>query len=99
MRQKTYLIFLIPILLLLNSCADKAKSDMSPIFNHGASFGLGLWHSIILPFSVLGKMLNLNIGICEPCYTGFNYWLGYFIGFVLYLRLIAFLASAKNQSQ
>lgn len=99
MKQNTYLIYLIPMLVLLNSCADKAKDDMGPIFNNGASLWLGLWHSIILPFSVLGKMLNLNIGICEPCYTGFNYWLGYFIGFVLYMKIIAFLASTKDKYQ
>ena len=98
MRNDTQYKYLLPVLLLLISCAEKAPCESLPMFNHSASFWLGLWHGFILLFSFLGKVFNLNIGIQEVHFTGFNYRLGYIIGLWLFLKTIALIATHRDKT-
>ena len=82
----------------LISCADKAPCEKEPMLHHSASLLLGLWHGFTLPFSLLGKIINLDIGIQETNYTGFQYWLGYLIGFVLLMKTVAFFATHQEKA-
>lgn len=86
---KYILIFLLPFLF---SCAAKPKGEMVSLIKDSAGLWTGLWQGFILPFSLLGKIFNLNIGIHEISYSGTLYWIGYLIGLLLLVRLAIFIA-------
>lgn len=86
------------MLLLLSSCATKPKCEMEALIKGSPGFWTGLWQGIILPFSLLGKIFDLNIGIHETRYSGSLYWLGYLIGIILLMKLVAFFAALKAKS-
>lgn len=94
MRNITF----IGLVYSLISCAEKAPCEKEPMLHQSASSLLGLWHGFTLPFSLLGKIINLNIGIQEINYTGFQYWLGYLIGIVLLMKTAAFIATHKEKA-
>ena len=98
MRINIQYKYLLPLLYLLISCAEKAPCESLPLFKESATFWLGLWHGFILFFSLLGKVLTLNIGIHEVHSVGFQYWLGYFVGFVLFVKIVAFMASIRGKT-
>jgi len=83
---------MILLLLFFYSCASKPKGEMESIINESPGALTGLWQGFILPFSLLGKIFNLNIGIHEISYSGTLYWIGFFIGFILLMKLIVFIA-------
>lgn len=64
-------------ILTITSCAPEAVTTKE------YGFFYGLLHGFILPFAIIGKIFNLDIGIHAANNTGFWYWLGYFIGFVI----------------
>ena len=73
-KKITLLTFLFLALIFLSSCAPKNyTSDEYGFFS-------GIWHGLIICFSVIGKMFNADIGIYAMKNTGFTYWLGYLIG-------------------
>lgn len=92
-----YLI-LLGLVYSLISCADKAPCESEPLIHQSATFWQGLWHGFTLPFSLLGKIINLDIGIQEINYTGFQYWLGYFVGFVLLMKTVTFIATHQKKT-
>jgi hypothetical protein len=94
MKSNFYLksAYLFAMLLLVSSCAAKPKGEMEALLKGGPGFWSGLWQGIILPFSLLGKILNLNIGIHETCYSGPVYWLGFLFGLICLMKFVAFVA-------
>jgi len=46
-------------------------------------FFYGLWHGIILPIAVIGKMFSMEHGIYAVNNSGTWYWIGYFIGLLI----------------
>lgn len=78
------------LVLILYSCAAQPKCEMAGISDNDPGLWLGLYHGFILPFSLLGKIFNLNIGIHASSYSGSLYWIGYLIGITLLLRIIIF---------
>ncbi len=101
MKSNFYLKFsyFSTMLLLLSSCAAKPKGEMEAVFKGGAGFWSGLWHGIILPFSLLGKVFNLNIGIHETYYSGPAYWFGFLFGLICLMKFAGFVAvhTAKHK--
>lgn len=83
---------MILLLLFFYSCASKPKGEIESIINDSPGALTGLWQGFILPFSLLGKIFNLNIGIHETSYSGTLYWIGFFIGFILLVKLVVFIA-------
>jgi len=77
-KKIAILIFFVIIMASLTSCAP------SGFVEREAGFFSGLWHGIILIFSLIGKLFGGNIGICAEHNTGFTYWLGFIIGFCGY---------------
>ena len=67
-------LILLFIAISLSSCApNHYESSKSGFFS-------GIWHGIIIVFSILGKLIGLNIGIYAEHNTGFTYWLGFILG-------------------
>lgn len=89
---------MILLLLFFYSCASKPKGEMESIIKDSPGALTGLWQGFILPFSLLGKIFNLNIGIHETSYSGAMYWIGYFIGFILLVKLVVFIAVNTDKS-
>jgi hypothetical protein len=73
--NRFFLVILVIIFLTcLSSCAPKGyESDKAGFFS-------GVWHGIIIFFSLIGKLLGRDIGIYAEHNTGFTYWLGFIIG-------------------
>ena len=67
------LIILISI-ISLSSCAPKGYEYRE------AGFFSGLWHGLIIVFSLIGKLFGADIGIYAEHNTGFFYWLGFILG-------------------
>ena len=89
MKSKTLSIALMLLLMVtVISCAPSHGGD-----DYG--FLGGLWHGIIFPFALTGKILggilhlinsdwgDWNIGLFADQTTG-GYWIGYIIGLVFY---------------
>lgn len=89
MKKKTLLIVLMLLLMFtVVSCAPSVGGDEYGFFG-------GLWHGIVFPFALTGKILggilslidrgwgDWNIGLYADSTTG-GYWLGYIIGLVCY---------------
>ncbi len=76
MKTKYTALFCIALfaILCLSSCAPEHGSSSEYGF-----FG-GIWHGFIFVFSLLGKIVGLDIGIYADNNSGFTYWLGFFIG-------------------
>jgi hypothetical protein len=76
MKSKHATFFCIALFAItcLSSCAPE----------HGSSseygFFSGIWHGLIIIFSLIGKVLGFDIGIYADNNTGFTYWLGFIIG-------------------
>jgi len=78
------------MVVILSSCAAKPNCEMAGISDTDPSFWPGLYHGFILPFSLLGKIFNLNIGIHATRYDGSIYWIGYLFGLLIFIRLVVF---------
>jgi hypothetical protein len=62
------------VLISLSSCAPEGyESQKSGFFS-------GIWHGLILGFSLIGKLFGADIGIYAEYNTGFTYWLGFILG-------------------
>lgn len=90
--------FILPLglmLLLMICVVSCAPANASGAESEYGLLG-GLWHGIIFPFSLFGKIVsailhfinsswgNWNIGIYADNNTGLTYWVGYIIGLVAY---------------
>lgn len=76
MKSKNMLIGLLAfiVILSLSSCAPLEYK------NHKSGFFGGIWHGLILGFSLIGKLFGAKIGIYAQHNTGFTYWLGFILG-------------------
>jgi tetrahydromethanopterin S-methyltransferase subunit G len=76
MKNQKILVGLILLLVMINltSCAPSGYES------HEAGFFSGIWHGIIIVFSLIGKLFGADIGIYAEHNTGFFYWLGFIIG-------------------
>ena len=76
MKTKKIAIVLVMLICItsLSSCAPKGYEPSE------AGFFSGIWHGIIIVFSLIGKLFGANIGIYAEHNTGFFYWLGFITG-------------------
>ena len=76
MNIKKIIIGLILFIFIttLHSCAPKGYESSE------SGFISGLWHGIIIIFSIIGKILGFDIGIYAEHNSGFLYWVGFIIG-------------------
>ena len=74
--------------LLTLSCVPTHEST-SHLYESDNIILLGFWHGIIIPFSALGKLLGLNIGIYQA--GNLSYWFGFGFAIYLYIRIIHFI--------
>lgn len=90
MKNYKYLYPILAIILILGftSCAPQGNS----FFEYG--FFFGVWHGIIFPFSLMGKMAGLHIGIFADNNSGVMYWLGVIFGITIDMGI--FYVSVKN---
>ena len=71
----------------LISCAPAPENAHHAI--EGRNYlALGIYHGIISPMAVIGRILGLNIGIYDSGKDVFSYWLGYIISLIFYVRTI-----------
>lgn len=68
------LVVTIVIILTFSSCAPEGYESSK------AGFLSGIWHGLIIVFSLIGKLLGADIGIYAEHNTGFTYWLGFILG-------------------
>ena len=73
-KKITIGIILLICFTSLSSCASNHYE------NSESGFFSGIWHGIIIVFSLIGKLIGLNIGIYAEHNTGFTYWLGFILG-------------------
>lgn len=74
-KQKKILIFLfLFIAFSFTSCVPENYTS------HEYGFFGGIWHGLIIVFSLIGKLFGADIGIYADNNSGFFYWLGFLIG-------------------
>lgn len=93
--SKYLLITLIIIEFTAISCAKIPRCEGVASHSDNNMLLLGIYHSLIIPFSVLGKLLGVNIGLYE-LNGNFSYWIGYLIGIAAYARLLVFIGQGIN---
>lgn len=71
-------LVLLAVAVLFVSCAPNGYTDSQ------YGFFSGIWHGIIIVFSLLGKLIGSDIGIYAEHNTGFTYWLGFLVGVVCF---------------
>lgn len=79
--MKTVRIFstflLLFVALSLTSCAPGSDTG------HTYSLFSGLAHGFMLPFAIIGKVIGMDHGIYAQNNSGFLYWLGFLLGYLL----------------
>ena len=66
-------LLILSILFTITSCVP------AEITTHEYGFFAGIWHSLIFPFSAIGKILGLNTTILAANNTGFSYYTGFIL--------------------
>jgi len=98
MKKSKYLQILIcTIAFTLVSCAEIPACENS-IRSEDNMLFLGIYHAIILPLAVLGKLVGINIGLYSVN-GNFTYWAGYFAGIIGYARFLLFLGAAWKETK
>lgn len=88
MKNQKYHIITFILIAFLFSCAPNAENAYYGQ-DTGQSIILGFWHGIIIPFSLLGKLVGLPIGlldigkVSDPTYD-----VGFAFALYLYFRLL-----------
>jgi hypothetical protein len=67
-------VFILGALLILSSCAPSGPTD------EPYGFLSGIWHGICIPFTIIGKIFGMDIGLHALNNTGTWYWVGMLIG-------------------
>lgn len=67
-------LILLFFIISVSSCAPNHYES------HECGFFSGIWHGMIIVFSLIGKLFGFNVGIYAEHNTGFTYWLGFIIG-------------------
>ena len=70
-------------ILLLCGCAHHGQAQD---FADPYGFFAGIWHGLILPFSVLGFLFTSDVYIMGEPNTGLFYYVGFFVGFCILLQ-------------
>uniref|UniRef100_UPI003217A1CB hypothetical protein n=1 Tax=uncultured Draconibacterium sp. TaxID=1573823 RepID=UPI003217A1CB len=79
------------IALLFLGCASSPENATS-VYESGNNYILlGFWHGIIIPFSLLGKAIGLNIGLYDTGKDVLSYWMGYIFALLVYAKIIRVL--------
>lgn len=73
-RLITYSLLVISTILILTSCAPKGPTPDE------YGFFSGIWHGIVWPFALIGKLFGSDIGLYAENNSGFFYWLGFILG-------------------
>tara|TARA_B100001287_G_scaffold240892_1_gene215541 strand:- start:11237 stop:11470 length:234 start_codon:yes stop_codon:yes gene_type:complete len=71
------------LLFFISSCAPLDYES------YESGFLSEIWHGLILPFSLIGKLIGRSIGIHALNNSSFFYWLGFIIGLLGILGIIA----------
>lgn len=83
MKKKSLLIrniiLIIPVLLLLSSCADVTPIDEC-VYEEPYGFFSGLWHGIIAPVSFIGSLFFEDIAMYAVNNNGNWYNFGFVLG-------------------
>jgi hypothetical protein len=74
LKNNLSLVILFIFLFSLSSCAPEGYEYKE------AGFFTGIWHGLIIIFSIIGKIFGADIGIYAEHNTGFFYWFGFIIG-------------------
>ena len=76
MKKNKIIILLLLVILMISfsSCAPSGYEEKA------AGFFSGLWHGMIIIFSLIGKLFGGDIGIYAEHNTGFTYWFGFIMG-------------------
>ena len=96
-KLKLFIVFCI-ITFSTFSCAT-APENTSHFPKQGNFIALGFWHGVILPFSAIGKLLGLNIGLYDAGKDMLSYWLGYLIALAIYIKVLFFLLNVFWQGK
>lgn len=73
------------VLFAVTGCAD--ANHLAGTVEGAAGFWRGLWHGICAPFSFIGIMFGMDIGIYDSFNTGNWYNFGFLGGFYILLEL------------
>lgn len=73
------LLFIIAVLLLLTSCADKTVISQE-MTTHQYGFWGGLWHGIIAPFDFIGMLIWDDVSVYAENNNGAWYAFGFVLG-------------------
>lgn len=73
-KKNVMVLLMVFCVTCLISCVPKDYES------HESGFFSGIWHGIIIVFSLIGKLFGRDIGIYAEHNTGFTYWLGFIIG-------------------
>ena len=90
MKIPKYLIItFVLITFWVFSCAPTSENVTSG-HQSGNYILLGFWHGVIIPFSVLGKLVGLQIGIWDNAkiFHDLSYSVGYGVSLYIYYSLI-----------
>ena len=94
MRIRQLVLWLIFICLAFwwISCAPSAENATSSYGNSGGFILLGFYHGAILPFSIMGKIIGIDIGLLDRGkIDDLTYIVGYLLALYFYARIIQFL--------
>lgn len=78
MRKQTLLI--IPLVLLLASCAQRLDFAETIYWASPYGFWHGLWHGFIAPLTLFATLLDDSIAVYGINNTGFGYDFGFLLG-------------------
>ncbi|WP_321347092.1 hypothetical protein [uncultured Draconibacterium sp.] len=92
---KYLLITFIIIAFTLISCAEMPRCESGLNKADNNLIIIGFYHALIIPFSVLGKVFGIDVGLYRLD-GNFSYWIGFIIGLMGYARLFVLLGEAKK---
>ena len=83
MKRYSRFIFIVCTLLLIAGCAHHGQAE-----DYADPYGFfsGIWHGLILPFSVIGFLFTSDVYIMGEPNTGLFYYIGFFLGFCILVQ-------------
>lgn len=85
-RSKTLIACVLPVLILVSSCAPNVATTAGATGADGdqAGFWKGLWHGFIVLFTFIISLFKDNVGIYESNNSGNWYNLGFLLGVMIF---------------
>ena len=100
MKRSIATFLIISSLLLMVSCAPGPNPNRNTADQSGnvASYGMGVWHGLIIGFAFIGSWFSDDVSIYEVHNDGFWYHLGLFTPglFIILISNICSLAKLKE---